>query len=38
MENRTLTKEEKSTQNFLHSHAKENDFEEMRKKCPIDKI
>ena len=36
MENRTIKKEEKFTQNCLHSHAKENDFAETRKKRPVD--
>ena len=36
MENPTLTKEEKFTQKFLRSHTKEKDFEETRKKRPID--
>jgi hypothetical protein len=36
MEKRTLTKEEKFTQNFLRSHAKENNLEETRKKRPTD--
>jgi len=38
MENRTITKGEKFTQIFFYIHAKENDFEETRKKRPIDQI
>jgi hypothetical protein len=35
MENPKLAKKEKFTQNVSGSHAKENDFEEKRKKRPI---
>jgi hypothetical protein len=38
MENRTLTKEEKFTQNFLLSHVKENDFEERGRSVSLNKV
>lgn len=37
MENTTITKEEKFTQNFSRSHAEQNEFKETRKKRPIAK-
>jgi hypothetical protein len=36
MENPTLTNEENFAQKFPSSHAKEKDFEETKKKLPVD--